>query len=255
MEKSAKSQGSGGAVVVVLVVLVVVGYVAYRYKMIPKSWLAAVGLGGAAGGAAESAAGGEAGGPVGTSQLDYTEVGGSVIFEGAPPAAARKSCASEYMSSKASEKVRKEAETKWEGLDFCKAKVDPCKLVGKTLDAAPKCHTVASLCKQTKKKGVESSIVPWPNKRICTLQERGALDHAGIDKMKGVQIPEGIQLDVNKSAKCSASSEFSKVCTASQGCSWTSPDYYADVGMQFSVAPGYKLTCGKTTHYGDAKSS
>lgn len=187
---------------------------------------------------------------MGTSQLDYTEVTGSVIFEGASADPARVSCANESISSKASAQTRKDDEAKWEGLDFCKAKVDPCKLVGKTLDAAPVCHTVASLCK---KGSGDSSIVPWVNARICTLQERGALDHAGIDKMKGVQIPQGITLDVNKNGKCNAN-EFSKVCTASEGCTWKSSDYYADVGMQFGVAPGYKLTCGAKTHYGAAAS-
>lgn len=219
----APSHGAGH-LLVVLVVLVGLVYVAYRFKLVPKSVLNAVGLAAVLDPAAPTASSTTTASTA-PKEGDEKTVTGSVVFEGASAAAARVSCAN---------------------YGGCQIKVDPCKLVSTTMDGSPVCHTVGSLC--------SSRTVPWiDDNRMCSLQERGWLDHAGTDKLKGVQVPQGINVDVNKGGACDESSEFSDVCTLEQGCSWTSPNYYKNYGMQFGVAPGYKLTCGQTTHYGPKK--
>ena len=123
--------------------------------------------------------------------------------------------------------------------------MDACKLIGKTLDGASQCHTVTSLCGTSAGAG----LVPWPTKQLCSLQERGWTNSAGINKPKP-QVPEGIALDVHKDT--SYRRPRRRRSAPPRRCTWSQPDAYTDYGMQFSLAPGYQITCDGTTQYGSA---
>ena len=147
--------------------------------------------------------------------------------------------------------------------DGCKVRVDACALVGGGLPgAAPPCHTVASLCKS---KVVPSQLVGnkvkhWGDGQTdmtCALQERcgggcgGWGDSYTKNYMRSITIPEGLALEVNKGSTCALRSAWWTVCmNGSSGCRWEQDVYQNDPGLQFSVAPGYELQCGATTHQG-----
>lgn len=170
--------------------------------------------------------------PASHTQKSHQAVTGHVVFEGARGGLGKAGC-DWFDASKFPEANRVR------GGNECTVQVDPCKLVGTTLDASPVCHTVQSLCK--------SGVVP--SQKIgghsqCVLQERGALDHAGTDNLARLQVPEGISVDV-RAGGCDGKSVFSKVCTSSRGCAWTPSHHSGAYGMQFGVAPAYRATCGE----------
>ena len=239
MQQSVKSHGTGPSLLVITAVLAALAYAAYRFNLIPKSVLRAVGFaGGDAADDAADATADAAGGPATeTRRRDGTPVTGDVVFASAPAEAAKAGC-NWFVASKIPESNRIEQ-------DNCKARVDPCKLVGKALNAAPVCHSVKSLCAQ---KLVPSQEIG--SNDMCMLEERGATDSAGTNRMSSIHVPTGITLDVNGGSACQKASTYSKTCRSLSGCLWNSSDYSSDPGLQFGIAPGYQLTCGGSTLYG-----
>ena len=247
MQQSVKGHSSNAFLLIVLI-LCVLGYVAFRMKLIPTSVLNMVGLGGGANDTSGDggASGSDASGPVGSSaQLNYTPVTGSVVFKGGQANIGKVSCQNYAIAPKDADQYADD--------DSCKLKVDPCKLVGTSLDASPVCHTVASLCGASAGAG----IVPWiDNDTFCFLKEAGSGGAADSNNfMAGITIPEGISLDVNKNKQCSGASEYSKQCTDSGGCDWNQSVWQSEVGLQFGIAPGYQLKCDGKVRYGPPPSS
>ena len=236
------SSGGNRSVLLILIVLCVLAYVAYRMNVIPKSVLSAVGLG--AGGGASSAP--SPGGPVGASSSSHASakpVTGHVVFDGAAGNPGKAGCHWFLTSDFPTQNVVDGSK--------CKVRVDPCKLVGQSLDAAPQCHTVETLCKSKTVPIVTLGTKSSPSNQ-CFLQEKAG-GGTPVNNLAGVRVPEGVSLDVNSGSACGKTSLFSKQCGATSGCSYAPTDYHLDAGFQFGVAPGYKLTCNGTTTYGPDK--
>ena len=226
----------------IVLVLCVMAYVAYRMKMIPKSVLSAVGLGGGS----SSSSPPSPGGPVGSSSSSHATakpVTGHVVFDGAEGNVGKAGChwflASDFP-----------VENRLDG-SKCKVQVDPCKLVGQSLDAAPECHTVETLCKSKTVPVVNLGTKSSPQDQ-CFLQEKAG-GGTPVNNLAGVRVPEGISLDVNSGSACGKTSLFSKQCNATSGCAYAPTNFHLDAGFQFGVAPGYKLTCDGKTTYGPDK--
>lgn len=242
------NKGGGSNFMIILLVLAVLGYVAYRMKMIPPSVLSMIGIGGAgtaAGGGAEGGDGGSSGagaasqatpgGPVGGGTpppVPYKKVTGTVQFNSASGEAGKADCT--WLKEAKYPSAQQVAGTS------CKVKVDPCKLLGTTLDAAPTCWTADSLC--------SGGIVPSQStgaNPVCVIQQRGSGDPGPTNNLVSINVPEGMTLDVNAGTSCGKTSVYSKECGSE--CIYTLPNPTDKLGFQFGLSPGYEMQCSGQT--------
>lgn len=262
------NKGGGSSFMIILLVLVVLAYVAVRMKMIPASVLTAIGIpasvlteigipasgageaasGGAAGGGGDGGSSGAAsqatpGGPVGGGTpppVPYKKVTGSVQFNSASGEAGKADCT--WLKEAKYPSAQQVAGTS------CKVKVDPCKLLGTTLDAAPTCWTTDSLC--------SGGIVPSQStgaNPVCVIQQRGSGDPGPTNNLVSVNVPEGMTLDVNAGTSCGKTSVYSKQCGSD--CIYTLPNPTSNLGFQFGLSPGFEMQCNGQTLKGPAPPS
>ena len=249
LEKVMGVSNGGGNMMLIVGIACVLIIAAYFMGIIPKNVLSAVGLtpgdkspkADALTDASTDAPKDATHGSSPPTPDGYETVTGKVIFEGGKGEATYWGC--DHFS------VDKFPKGNRVGTDKCKVQIDPCKLITKTANDAPQCHTVDSLC--------SSKIVPSQKlggKEQCFLTEK-SWSHTKR-YMKGIQLPKGMSLDVNKGDECKEASEHSAVCSMGGGpqCRWSQHTYQKNPGLQFGLAPGFELTCDGTTHRGPAKS-